>query len=72
MAFLSDSAKAPRAAGGEAAVPSSWQVWRYRLKVASREPTTLIGVLTALLFTYLIVVPIISIVLDSVQRAIRT
>ncbi|MEK1950090.1 MAG: iron ABC transporter permease, partial [Ensifer adhaerens] len=67
MAFLSDSAKAPRAAGGEAAVPSAWQVWRYRLKVASREPTTLIGVLTALLFTYLIVVPIISIVLDAVQ-----
>ena len=67
MAFLSDSAKASPTAGGEASAPSAWQVWRYRLKVASREPTTLIGVLTALLFTYLIVVPIISIVLDAVR-----
>lgn len=37
------------------------------MKIALREPTTLIGVLTAVLFTYLIVVPIISIVLDSVR-----
>lgn len=50
-----------------ATAPSAWQAWRYRVKVALREPTTLIGVLTALLFTYLIVVPIISIVLDAVR-----
>lgn len=66
MALLSESAKAVAAANGPAA-PTAWQAWRYRLKVALREPTTLIGVLTALLFTYLIVVPIISIVLDAAR-----
>ncbi|PJR15582.1 ABC transporter permease [Sinorhizobium meliloti] len=65
MALLSEPAKA--AAENRSATPSAWQAWRYRLKVALREPTTLIGVLTALLFTYLIVVPIISIVLDAVR-----
>lgn len=43
------------------------QVLRYRLKVALREPTTLIGFLAALLFAYLIVVPIISMLMDSVR-----
>ncbi len=66
MALLSEPAKAA-AAPTRPAAPSAWQAWRYRLKVALREPTTLIGVLTALLFTYLIVVPIISIVLDAVR-----
>jgi iron(III) transport system permease protein len=65
MALLSEPAKA--AAENRSATPSAWQAWRYRLKVALREPTTLIGVLTALLFTYLIVVPIISILLDAVR-----
>ncbi len=67
MALLSETTKAEVLDRNPAAVPSAWQAWRYRLKVALREPTTLIGVLTALLFTYLIVVPIISIVLDSVR-----
>ncbi|MBY5529365.1 ABC transporter permease [Rhizobium leguminosarum] len=67
MALFSDTMKAKVPATGAGAKPSGWQVWRYRLKVALREPTTLIGVLTALLFTYLIVVPIISIVLDSIR-----
>ncbi len=40
---------------------------RYRFRVAMREPTTLIGVVMAILFAYLIIVPIISILLDSVQ-----
>lgn len=66
MALLSEPAKAA-AAETRSAAASAWQAWRYRLKVALREPTTLIGVLTALLFTYLIVVPIISIVLDAVR-----
>lgn len=66
MALLSEPAKAA-AAETRSAAPSAWQAWRYRLKVALREPTTLIGVLTALLFTYLIVVPIISIVHDAVR-----
>ncbi len=66
MALLSETTKAATLPDS-AMAPTAWQRWRYRMKVASREPTTLIGVLTALLFTYLIVVPIISIVLDSVR-----
>lgn len=38
---------------------------RYRTKIALREPTTLIGFLTAALFAYLIVVPIISMLVDA-------
>ncbi|WP_259148894.1 iron ABC transporter permease [Rhizobium sp. BIGb0125] len=67
MALLSDTNKADAVEQRAIGSPSAWQAWRYRLKIALREPTTLIGVLTALLFTYLIVVPIISIVLDSVR-----
>jgi iron(III) transport system permease protein len=67
MALLSESTKAEALGRPPTTAPSAWQAWRYRLKVALREPTTLIGVLTALLFTYLIVVPIISIVLDAVR-----
>ena len=40
---------------------------KYRTRIAMREPTTVIGLLMAALFTYLIVVPIISILLDAVQ-----
>ncbi|KQY08888.1 ABC transporter permease [Rhizobium sp. Root73] len=67
MALLSETAKVEGLVRKPVATPSAWQVWRYRLKVALREPTTLVGVLTALIFTYLIVVPIISIVLDAVR-----
>ncbi len=67
MALLSESTKAEALGRPPTTAPSAWQAWRYRVKVALREPTTLIGVLTALLFTYLIVVPIISIVLDAVR-----
>lgn len=67
MALLSESTKAEALGSPPTTAPSAWQAWRYRLKVALREPTTLIGVLTALLFTYLIVVPIISIILDAVR-----
>jgi iron(III) transport system permease protein len=67
MALLSDTAKAQAPGNRSAATPSGWQAWRYRIKVALREPTTLIGVMTALLFTYLIVVPIISIIFDAVS-----
>ncbi|MFS8049232.1 ABC transporter permease [Rhizobium sp. BR 314] len=67
MAHLSDTVKAQAPGERSAARPSGWQAWRYRLKVAMREPTTLIGIMTALLFTYLIVVPIISIIFDAVR-----
>lgn len=39
---------------------------RYRVRVASREPTTLIGIIAAILFLYLIAVPILSIMTDAV------
>ncbi|WP_323013097.1 iron ABC transporter permease [Devosia sp.] len=39
--------------------------WRYRLKLAMREPATLIGLVMAALFIYLIAVPIISILSDA-------
>ncbi|MCC6304532.1 MAG: iron ABC transporter permease [Rhodobacteraceae bacterium] len=38
----------------------------YRLRVATREPTTLVGLAMAALFAYLIVVPIAAILLDAV------
>ncbi|WP_425283924.1 ABC transporter permease [Devosia limi] len=38
---------------------------RYSFKISLREPTTLVGILTALLFTYLILVPIISMLMDA-------
>lgn len=46
----------PRARGGAL----------YRLKVALREPTTIVGILALALFTYLIVVPIVSMLSDAV------
>jgi len=39
---------------------------RYRLRLALREPVTLIGLLMAALFLYLILVPIISILADAI------
>ena len=54
-------------APGALAAPTAWQRLRYRLRIAAHEPTTLIGVLAALLFAYLIVVPILSMLLDAVQ-----
>lgn len=53
-------------AGGVESIPWSMRL-RYRTRVATREPTTLIGLLMAALFAVLIVVPIVSILLDAVQ-----
>lgn len=41
--------------------------WRYRLKIGWREPTSIIGVLMVLLFAYLIVVPIVTLLHDAVE-----
>lgn len=38
---------------------------KYRLKIALREPTVVVGVLAALLFSYLIVAPIVSLLGDA-------
>lgn len=40
---------------------------KYRLLIALREPTTLIGVVACLLFVYLIVVPILSMLGDAIR-----
>lgn len=40
--------------------------WRYRLLVALRRPTTAIGLLTLVLFAYLIAVPIVTMLLQAV------
>jgi len=39
---------------------------RYRVKIALREPTTIIGIVAALLFAYLIVVPVVTMLTDAV------
>src|SRR5690606_32920230 len=38
---------------------------KYRLKIALREPTVVVGLLAALLFSYLIVAPIVSLLGDA-------
>ena len=38
---------------------------KYRLKIALREPTVVIGILAAILFSYLIVAPIVSLLGDA-------
>lgn len=39
----------------------------YKAKIAMREPTTLVGIFAALLFAYLIIVPIVSLMADAVR-----
>ena len=50
-----------------ASKPSILQSLRYRLKLLMREPTTVVGILLAILFTYLILLPVLSILTDAVQ-----
>jgi len=54
-------------APGSVVQPSARQKLKYRLKVALREPTTLIGIFAALLFAYLILVPILSMLTDAAR-----
>ena len=41
--------------------------WRYHMKIGWREPTSVIGVLMVMLFAYLIVVPIVTLLYDAVE-----
>ena len=61
------SVASPRGREGVAAgtPPSAGRRLRYKLRIAASEPTTLIGILMAALFAYLIVVPIIAMLLDA-------
>jgi iron(III) transport system permease protein len=47
--------------------PGRWMRLRYWLKIGWREPTSAIGLVLVLLFSYLIVVPIGSLLYDAVQ-----
>ena len=55
-----DRVAVPTPSAERLAEPTRSQRLRYKLRIALREPTTIIGILAALLFTYLIVVPILS------------
>ena len=44
-----------------------WNRWRYRLKIGWREPTSALAVLMTVLFVYLIAVPIVTLLHDSVE-----
>jgi iron(III) transport system permease protein len=46
-------------------MPTRKQQMRYRLRLSFREPTTIIGLLAAALFLYLILVPILSLMMDA-------
>jgi iron(III) transport system permease protein len=65
MSYTSASTDAEAAvAGGSLSWPRRL---RYKLRLSLHEPTTLIGILAALLFSYLIVVPILSLLAEGVQ-----
>ena len=63
MSVTSPDDRARPAAGTPA---SAGRRLRYKLRIAASEPTTLIGIMMAALFAYLIVVPIIAMLLDAV------
>ncbi|MFT0547802.1 ABC transporter permease [Allopusillimonas ginsengisoli] len=42
-----------------------FKISNYRLKIALRDPTVVVGILAALLFSYLIVAPIVSLLADA-------
>ena len=63
MSVASPDDRARPAAGTPA---SAGRRLRYKLRIAASEPTTLIGIMMAALFAYLIVVPIIAMLLDAV------
>ena len=67
---MSSSPIARSAGPVPASLPSSGSrlnALRYRAKVALNGPTTFIGLLLAGLFTYLIVMPVLSILFDAVR-----
>lgn len=67
MSLANSALKGVAVAGLPTAEASRSQRFKYRLKVSLREPTTLVGILAALLFTYLILVPILSMLSDAAR-----
>ena len=51
--------------GASRAGATRMEVARYKARLSFRDPTTLIGILAALLFAYLIIVPIVSLMVDA-------
>ncbi|TDT74016.1 iron(III) transport system permease protein [Litoreibacter halocynthiae] len=47
--------------------PSFTQAMRYKMKLTMREPTTAVGFVVAIIFAYLILLPVLSILLDAVK-----
>jgi iron(III) transport system permease protein len=62
-----DPMHAPGSGPRPAAEVSRRARWRYHLKIGWREPTSIIAVLMVLLFAYLIVVPIVTLLHDAVE-----
>ncbi|MGI9418147.1 MAG: ABC transporter permease [Geminicoccaceae bacterium] len=62
-----DSLNALGATSVEGRAPDRAAGWRYQLKIGWREPTAAIGILLTVLFAYLIVVPIVTLLHDSVE-----
>jgi iron(III) transport system permease protein len=65
-AFTPETAAVSSDASRAAAGRSRGQSFRYKLRLALREPTTIIGIIAALVFLYLIVVPVFSMLTDAV------
>ncbi|ODT15468.1 MAG: ABC transporter permease [Kaistia sp. SCN 65-12] len=67
MSLANSAFKGTAVAASPTAQVSRSQRLKYRLKLSLREPTTLVGILAALLFTYLILVPILSMLSDAAR-----
>ena len=62
-----DSLSTLGAHGVEGRAPGRVASWRYQLKIGWREPTAAIGILLTVIFAYLIVAPIVTLLHDSVE-----
>lgn len=62
-----DQIAAPEEPGSDRRQPTRRQRLRYQIRVASREPATVIGIIAAALFLYLIVIPIATMLTDAVR-----
>lgn len=47
--------------------PSHWKRLLYRVRVATQNPTAAVGILAAILFTYIIIAPIITMLSDGIR-----
>ncbi len=65
-ALTPETATVPADAAQGAAARSRGQRFRYKMRLALSEPTTIIGIIAALVFVYLIVVPVFSMLTDAV------